>query len=417
MRIVEGLIFRVIHSLQCYLLADFRQEFCGRGIKKLPSRIRFASGMRDVRVSMRLVRAGLLVLFAALFLNGGQCLATEQPEAGGAQSVSPVALIFDHISDAHEWHIFSIGETHVSIPLPVILYSRTRGEWFCFMSSRFHHGHADYQGFRLAKDGEASAAKIVEVHDGGPTGEVVKQPAPVDLSITKNVVGLVFVSILIVWVFLSVAKRYREHPNEPPKGLQSLLEPVILFVRDDIVVPSMGEKRAQRFLPYLLTVFFFILFNNLLGLIPIFPAGANLTGNITVTMVLALGTFLVTIFSGNRHYWKDIFDTPGMPVLLKRPIPIMPVVEVAGMFTKPIVLMIRLFSNMLAGHMIVLVFLCLIFLFGAMSKLAGYGITVVSVFFAFFMTVLDILVSFIQAYVFTMLSSLYFGMATQEEHH
>lgn len=204
-----------------------------------------------------------------------------------------------------------------------------------------------------------------------------------------------------------------EHPKAP-HGMPNLLEPVVLFLRDDIAIPSIGKEKAGRFMPFLLTLFFFILINNLLGLVPIFPGGANVTGNITVTMVLALFTFIVTTFSGNRHYWKDIVDAPGVPIFLKLPVPIMPVVEIAGMFTKPVVLMIRLFANMLAGHMISLVFFSLIFLFGALNKVAGYVISPVSVVFGIFMTLLDVLVSFIQAYVFTLLSAIYFGMAVAE---
>jgi F-type H+-transporting ATPase subunit a len=195
-----------------------------------------------------------------------------------------------------------------------------------------------------------------------------------------------------------------------------MFEPVILFVRDEVATPAIGEKKAERYMPFLLTLFFFILINNITGLIPIFPFGANVTGNIGVTLVLALFTFMVTIFSGNKHYWKDIFN-PDVPTWLKFPIPLMPIIELTGMFTKPFVLMVRLFANMLAGHMIITVFVSLIFIFSAlMGPAAGAGVSVVSVIFSVFMTLLDVLVSFIQAYVFTLLSALYFGMATEEHH-
>lgn len=330
----------------------------------------------------------------------------------GEEETNPIDIIFEHISDSHEWHFFTVGHTHVTIPLPVILYSRTRGEWFCFLSSKFHNPTHSYEGFTLMKNPEEKTAppRIVE------TDGKFAAPMPLDMSITKNVVALFFACFLIGWIFLSVAKRYKANPDRAPHGLQNALEPLILFVRDDIAVPSLGQENSKRFMPFLLTVFFFILINNLLGLVPIFPGGANLSGNITITLVLALATFLMTTFSGNRHYWKDIFNTPGIPVFLKLPLPLMPVVEIAGMFTKPIVLMIRLFANMLAGHMIALVFLCLIFLFQRFGSMPAYGISVVSVFFVMFMTLLDVLVSFIQAYVFTMLSAIYIGMATSGGH-
>lgn len=370
----------------------------------------FAAAMLNGRVEMRWALRAMVVALVVL-LAGSGAWATERDSVseGHSEGVNPVTIIFDHISDAHEWHIFTAGDLHVTVPLPVILYSRARGSWHVFMSSRFHHGHAEYEGFSLQRDGKDGPFRVVEAG-------MADAPRPLDFSITKNVVGLFFASIVLVWVFVSVARRYKRNALEAPKGLQNALEPLILFVRDDIAVPSIGAK-ADRFMPFLLTIFFFILLNNLMGLIPIFPAGANLTGNITVTMTLALFTFLMTTLNGNKHYWKDIFNTPGMPTFLKMPIPLMPIVEVAGMFTKPVVLMIRLFANMLAGHMIALVFVCLIFLFGALNQAAAYSISPVSVFFVIFMTMLDLLVSFIQAYVFTMLSALYFGMATAGEEH
>ena len=369
------------------------------------------------------LRTLLLFLLGAFAVAGtraqeGEAMPDSVPVADSVahtekKGYDPVQMIFDHISDSHEWHIVTIGHTHVSVPLPVILYSKVRGEWFCFLSSHFHHGHESYQGFRLVVPEKGGPTSIQEV---SATGEVLE--APLDFSIKKNVLGVLFVLALMLWVFISVAKRYQKEPLAPPKGIQNLLEVLVVFVRDDIAKPSIRESKLPRFMPVLLTIFFFVLFSNLLGLIPIFPAGANLTGNITVTMVLALFTFLVTTFSGNKHYWIDIFNTPGIPAFLKFPIPLMPIVELAGMFTKPIVLMIRLFANMLSGHMIVLVFFSMIFLFGAMAPAAAYGMSPLSVFFAIFMTLLDVLVSFIQAYVFTMLSAMYFGMATSghDEH-
>jgi F-type H+-transporting ATPase subunit a len=219
------------------------------------------------------------------------------------------------------------------------------------------------------------------------------------------------------WVLISVANTYKRSPNTAPKGVQSLLEPIIIFVKDEIAKPSIGEERYQRFLPFLLTVFFFIWLNNMLGLVPIIPGGANLTGNIAVTMVLAMFTFVITTFSTNKGYWVHIFNTPGVPWWLKFPIPIMPLVEFMTVFTRPSVLLIRLFANITAGHIIALVFVSMIFIFGEINIFLGYGVGVFSVLFNVAMTFLELLVGFIQAYVFTLLSALYFGMAKVEEHH
>jgi F-type H+-transporting ATPase subunit a len=193
------------------------------------------------------------------------------------------------------------------------------------------------------------------------------------------------------------------------------LEPLILFIRDDVARNSIGEKHYERFTPFLLSVFFFILFNNLLGLIPVFPAGANVTGNITVTMALALFTFIVTQLSGNKHYWTEIFNPPPVPWWLKYPVPLIPIIEFVGVLTKPFILMIRLFANISAGHIVVLGFFTLIFIFGNMNTYAGYGVSVFSVLFSVFLSFLELLVAFIQAYVFTILSAIYFGMAVSEE--
>jgi F-type H+-transporting ATPase subunit a len=335
----------------------------------------------------------------------------------------PGTFIFDHIADAHDWHIITLGKTHITIPLPVILYSKEKG-LVAFWSSKFHHGHADYKGFHLGgegetilktnKEGEEEAievkGKIVETLNDGT--EVL----PFDISITKNIAALFFSIIIILLLFLKIANAYKQNPIAPPRGIQSLFEPIILFVRDELAKPAIG-KRHEYFMPYLLTVFFFIWINNMLGLVPIFPGGANVTGNIAVTMVLAFFTFIITNVKGNKNYWKHIFNTPGVPVFLKvPPLPIMPIIETLGIFIKPFVLMVRLFANITAGHIIVLGFLTLIFLFGELNQYIGYSVSVVSVFFIMFMTLLELLVAFIQAYVFTFLSALYIGMAVEEHH-
>ncbi len=319
-------------------------------------------------------------------------------------------MIIEHVMDSHEWHIATVGEKHISIPLPIILYDTESGKLISFMSSRFHHGHSAHKGYKLNEHGE-----IVPVIPGTMKPDESKAK-PVDFSFTKTAAGIFITAILMLIIFLSIARRYKQEANRPPKGLQSLLEPLILFIRDDVARPSIGEHKYQRFMPFLLTLFFFILFANLLGLIPLFPGGANVTGNLSVTLVLATFTFLTTTFSGNKNYWKHIFNAPGVPWWLKIPIPLMPIIEIAGMIIKPFVLMVRLFANILAGHIIILGFISLIFIFGIGNAAAGYGVSVVSVALTIFMNFLELLVAFIQAYVFVLLSAIYIGMATEESH-
>ncbi len=333
-------------------------------------------------------------------------------DAHKSKEFNAVDLIFGHIGDAHDWHIVTIGEKHISIPLPIILYSKTRSEIFTFWSSKFHHGHSTYKGFKLITEGDLSG-KIVEVNE---QNQIIEDPLPLDFSMKKNVVGMLFSIAILLIVFIRIANRYKASPLKPPRGIQSLMETLILFIRDDIAKPSIGEKHYLKFTPFLLTIFFFIFLNNLLGLIPIFPAGANVTGNIAVTMALALVTLATILFNANKNFWKHIVNPPGVPIFLKLPIPIMPVVEAASWIIKPAVLMIRLFANILAGHMIALVLFSLIFIFGAVNVYFGYGISVITIMLTVFMTLLELLVAFIQAFVFTMLSAIFLGMATEEHH-
>lgn len=321
-------------------------------------------------------------------------------------------MIVDHVVDAHEWHIAVVGHTHITIPLPVILWHN--GQLYSFSSSNFHHGNDAYRGFRLMNEGPYKG-KVVNVVTGSDGNEVINPILPLDFSITKNVLSIFMSSLLIAILFIIIAKNYKRTRGHAPKGIQSLFEPIIIFIRDDIAKASIGHH-YERFTPYLLTIFFFIFLNNLLGLIPFFPGGANVTGNISVTAVLALFTFAITTISGNKAYWKHIFNAPGVPWWLKLPIPLMPIVELVGVFTKPFVLMVRLFANITAGHIIILGFMSLIFIFGNMNPFTGYGVSVVSVVFAIFMGLLECLVALIQAYVFTLLSAIYFGMATEEHH-
>lgn len=328
------------------------------------------------------------------------------------------SMIIEHIVDNHEWHILSFGDFHLTIPLPVILWFD--GKLHTFMSSNFHHGHEQYQGFGISEEKE-NKGKIVRVNQEKYRAEGVierdkAQEMPLDFSITKTVLAIFMSLAFMTWLFISVARTYAKRQGMAPKGIQSMLETVILFVRDDIAKPSIGEKKYEKYMPFLLTLFFFIFLNNLIGLIPFFPGGANVTGNIAVTMVLALFTFIITTFSANKQYWVHIVNAPGVPWWLKFPVPLMPIVELIGVFTKPFVLMVRLFANITAGHIIVLGFVSLIFIFGQMHVALGYGISVLSIAFAIFMDLLELLVAFIQAYVFTLLSALYFGMATEEHH-
>ncbi len=324
-------------------------------------------------------------------------------------------LIFDHILDSYDWHICTWKGKHITVYLPVIVYSE--GELYTFSSRHFHHEH---QYITKDKNGDEVIFEIPS--EGKYEGKVVRvmadgtQVRPFDISITKTVCGLLISCTLLVIIFLLVAKGYRIRGEKAPKGIQALIEPLVIYVRDDIAKPNIG-KDYEKYLPYLLTVFFFIFFNNLLGLIPFFPFGANITGNIAVTAVLALFTFFITNLTGKKHYYEDIFNTPGVPWWLKFPLPLMPIIEVVGCFIKPIVLAIRLFANITAGHIVLLGFITMIFIVGEMNVWAGAGMSVLSLILSIFADCLEVLVAYVQAYVFTMLSSIYFGMAAKEAHH
>lgn len=320
------------------------------------------------------------------------------------EGVNLKEMIFGHTGDAYDWHITTIGETHVSIPLLCIVYGQNGLDLFC-SSKLGHEGHyKEYKGYMIAEEGE-HAGKIVEVATGN---------RPLDFSITKNVASLFISCALLLWIFLSIAKRYKENPMSRPVGKQALLEPLIVSLVDDIIKPSIG-KNYKRYTAYLLTAFFFIFINNILGIIPIFPGGANLTGNIAITLVLATITFLLTNLTATKEYYKEIF-WPEVPLFLKLPIPLMQFIEIMGVFIKPVALCVRLFANMFAGHTMVLILIGLIFIFGQMAPAAGAGISVLSVLLIVFMSLLECLVCFIQAYVFTMLSAIFIGMGQVEGH-
>jgi len=314
----------------------------------------------------------------------------------GEGKFEPTKVIMEHIADSHVWHLWG----HTSLPLPVILYTPNGLE--VFSSGNFHHGEHDYNGkynnYRLEED----HIKVVAA-DGKVDEEASK--SVLDFSITKNVAAMFVAILVILIVFISVAGAYKKRAGKAPKGLQSFIEPVIVFVRDDIAKPNIGHKYA-KFMPYLLTTFFFILFNNLFGLIPIFPGGANVTGNIALTFVMALGTLIIVNINGNKYYWKHIFK-PDVPFWLY---PIMIPVELIGIISKPFALMVRLFANITAGHIIVLSLISLIFIFETLA------IAPVSVAFVLFMDVLELLVAFLQAFIFTLLTALFIGMAVEEHH-
>lgn len=317
-------------------------------------------------------------------------------------------MILDHILDAHDWHLWGEGHHAVSVPLPVIIYSDKGFDFF--MSGAFHHGEATVHGkynYRLEKN------KIIAVDENDGKDEEATSKL-IDFSITKNVAAMFVSILLLILIFRSVAKSYVKNTGKAPKGLQSLIEPIIVFVRDEVAKVNIGEKHYEKYMPFLLTVFFFIWINNLLGLIPIIPGGANVTGNIAVTFVLATITFLITTVKGNKDYWKHIFAMPGVPIGV---LFILTPIEILGMFIRPFVLMLRLFANITAGHIVILSFISLIFIFGEKSPVAGWGVSPLSAVFVVFMSVLELLVAALQAYVFTLLSSIYIGSAIAEHHH
>jgi len=348
-----------------------------------------------------------LIGFLIFFLLTGSTISlfgqeSEKKEVPSAKfSAGP--YIMEHIADSHEWHILTKkdGES-VAIYLPVIVYSKEKGISI-FSSKRLAHGK-DYKGFRIEEEGVLKG-KIVNIKADGAVDE---ENLPLDFSMTKTVVGMLSAAIICLLIFLSLARSYKKTGISHPKGMQSFLEPIIVFIRDDIAIPNLGLHKYEKFMPYLLTVFFFILVNNLMGLIPFPPPfGANVTGNIAITLTLAACTFFIIQFNGNKSYWKHIFATPGVPFWL---LPVMIPVEIIGIISKPFALMIRLFANILAGHIVVLSLICLIFIFKSVL------LAPVSIFFVIFMDCLELLVAFLQAYIFTLLSALFISMAVQESH-
>lgn len=344
---------------------------------------------------MKQIRALLLLLMMALLPM--QLYAAKEGHGG---ELDIPEIVIEHLSDAYEWHIATYEGKSIHIPLPIIVRSGATGEWtFCtaetlpapFYFDAEHHG------------------KIYEKMSDGTSHR------PIDLSITKTVAQIWIVVVVLISVFLFCARWYRkrDEKSEAPKGFVGLMEMIVMYINDDVVKASIGEKHYRRFSPYLLTVFFFILTCNLVGLIPVFPGGANITGNINITLFLAVCTMLAINIFGNREYWKDIF-WPHVPIFLKAPVPLMPVIEMFGIITKPFALMIRLFANMMAGHAVILSFTCVIFLGWSLGVGLGVGLNVFSLIMLLFMNALELLVAFVQAYVFTLLSAVFIGLAHQE---
>ena len=324
-------------------------------------------------------------------------------------------VVLEHIKDSHDWHITGEGHSSVSIPLPVIVNSSDG--WKVFFSSEFEH-EVNAKGYRMGPDGLAiatvgdNAGKIVELDASGNVAGV-----PLDLSITKTV-AVMFINVLLLLCCILLSARWyknRKASDEAPKGFVGFVEMLTMYVVDEIIKPGVG-RGYEKYTPYLLTCFFFIFTCNVMGLIPFPPGSGNVTGNIAVTFFLALCTFIIVQFSGNKHYWKEIF-WPDVPKLLKAPLPLIPLIEFVGIFTKPFALMIRLFANMMAGHAIAVAITCIIFLVAAQSVAVQLSMSALSVVMSIFMMCLECLVCFIQAMVFTMLSAVFIGLARVEPEH
>ena len=350
---------------------------------------------------MKYFRNILFLIFALLF--------STSVVAGSSKEGEPLNVgefILHHVADAYEWHIAQIGSYDITVPLPVIVRGETSG-WHVFSSNKLKHEHK-YKGFYVSHEGDFSG-KIVELDAAG------NEIRPLDLSFTKNALALVICCTLLIVIFMTTARSFKKKPLESKRGLVGLMEILILDITNGIIKPCIG-KTYRKHAPYLLTLFFFIFLNNVLGLIPIFPGGANITGNIAITFFLALITFLIVNIGGSKEYWREIL-WPDVPIWLKVP-PIMPVIELVGIFTKPFALMIRLFANILAGHALVLGLTCIIFIAAeSMNAIACGSMTVISVFFSVFISFVELLVAYFQAYIFTLLSAVFIGLARVEPHH
>lgn len=333
----------------------------------------------------------MVLCFSASWATDAQAHGSDEEKEGFDAST----VIFGHIGDSHDWHFFDWNGHPVSIPLPVIVYHPQNGISM-FSSSRFEHGHASYEGYSLNEEKKIVSADGAEIKD---------------LSITKNVASMLISVIFMLIVMTQVAKKYKKQGTKAaPSGFQNALETAIIFVRDEVAKPNLGKKYL-KFMPLLLTIFFFIWINNILGLL---PGGANFTGNIAVTAALALISFIVIVLSGNKHFWGHLFNPPGVPFGVKL---ILVPIEIISLFIKPAALMIRLFANILAGHIIILSVISMIFIFGAVNEIAGWGFVPVSMAFTVFMFFLELLVGAIQAFIFTNLTAVFIGQAVEDAHH
>ncbi|HOZ51583.1 MAG TPA: F0F1 ATP synthase subunit A [Chitinophagaceae bacterium] len=352
--------------------------------------------------------ATFLLVFGSQFIyaqeRGAEATVVEPTTEGQEEGKLDIkGEIFGHISDSYDWHLFNIGEGHnatqVSVPLPVILINPTNG-LSVFLSSNFHHGHEPYNGYELYVE---NGKQKIRSQDGSTF---------YDISITKNVLCL-FISVIILWFLMTgVAKKYKKNGiNVAPTGFQNAIEPIIGFIQDSVAKPFLGKRYAE-FMPLLLTLFFFIWINNLLGLLPF---GFNLTGNIAVTLLLALVFFVIMLFNSNKYFWGHIFNPPGVPGWVK--VILVPIEILSNLIIKPAALAIRLFANIFAGHTIILSVILLIFIFSGLSKIAGIVFIPVSVGFTVFMFFLELLVAAIQAFIFTNLTAVFIGQAIEEHHH
>lgn len=346
---------------------------------------------------MRHIKYILLLLL--VFMPVLASSANEKADEEGGLNIPEIVL--EHLSDSYEWHIATYGDNHISIPLPIIIRSDATGEW------HFCTSHSLPDNFYFNKEMHG------KIYEKLPDGSSVR---PLDLSITKTVAQIWIVVIVLICIFTYCSRWYKKHDerSQAPSGFVGMMEMLITTINDDVIKSSIGEKHYRKYSPYLLTVFFFILTANIMGLIPFFPGGANVTGNINVTFFLALCTMIAINLFGNKHYWKDIF-WPDVPLFLKAyPVAVMPVIELFGVFTKPFALMIRLFANIMAGHAVILSFTCVIFLGWSMGVGYGLGLNTLSIVMLLFMNCLELLVAFIQAYVFTLLSAVFIGLAHVE---
>lgn len=367
-----------------------------------------------------------ILLFSNILMAQGTPDHPEADDHGKKEKFNPAKVILEHVADGHEFHFATVGHNHITIPLPVILYSSGKG-LSVFMSSAFHHGEETHDGYMLLSEKYAEENHLAEVKDakGKPvfkTGKIYAVGADgkpdlntkvYDFSITRNVAQMLISVLLLIIIMTRVAKKYKNGigVHSAPTGFQGAVEPVITFVRDEVAKPNLGHSYG-KYMALLLTIFFFILINNLIGLV---PGVANVTGNIAFTAVLGLISFVVIMFSTNKHYWAHIFWPP-----VPHPVKIIMVpVEIMGIFTKPFALIIRLFANMISGHIIILSFICLIFIFGAMQTAMGWGSSLFFIPMAVFIYLLEILVAFIQAFIFANLTAVFIGQAFEggHDHH